>query len=427
MLARPVIRPALRGLFGPPFRDRDALERFQGAGLRALVRHAHDHVPFYRKRFEAAGIQPHDVRGIGDLGKIPVTERADLQLLPAEEVCARGLAPHVNRVLQTSGSSGAPLTVRRTLSEERLLLAYRAKAVGAWGFGLRSRRVNIDHFSPEALRSETRPMAYERLGVMPRLNLDWRMSKRDIVSRIAAFRPDLISGPPSLLAELAVELGDADRSRIAAARVLTGAERLSATDRDRIEGGFGCPVTDIYGCTEIVFIGMEAPGHDGYRLCEEAVIVEVLQEGLPSPRGEIYLTGLHQWSMPFIRYRLGDLVEVAQGPGPHRLLHSIDGRVTDRFTLPDGRRIHGYTLGEVVEKSGLPVRRFQIVQERRDAFRIRLVLAGPTDPELRGLEGDLRDALGADVDVNVEVTERLHRSRMKADTFVSVERLRVDS
>ena len=52
--------------------------------------------------------------------------------------------------------------------------------------------------------------------------------------------------------------------------------------------------------------------------------------------------------MPFIRYRLGDQVELGDGVGPNRWLRAIDGRVTDRFQLPDGRRLHGDTWGELI-------------------------------------------------------------------------------
>lgn len=414
---------ALRGLRGPRFQTRAALEDYQSTCLRHLLGHAYKRVPYYRRLFDEAGVSPGDICSVADLNRLPVTERADLQMLQPDEICATGYAHRVNRVHQTSGSSGSPLVVRRTQLEEQLMLAYRAKAVGAWGFDLRARRANIDHFSPTALATEARPMLYEKLGIMPRLNLDWRTPRDEIVARISEFNPDLISGPPSLLAELADDLGDSDRERLNIARVLTGAEQLLPSARSRIERGFGCPVADIYGCVETVFIAMEAPDTSGYRLCEEAVIVEVLDNGKPAAKGEIFLTGLHQWSMPFIRYRLGDYVEMTEGAGPHRSLRSINGRVTDRFQLSDGRRLHGYTLGELVEQSGLAVRRFQILQVQRDEFHIKLVLETADHKPLAALDERLRNTLGPAIEVRVEVVASLERPNRKFYPFVSYERL----
>lgn len=414
---------ALRGSAGPRFRSREALERYQSACLRALIHYAYQQVPYFRWLLDDCGVSPGQIRNVANLSLLPTTDRSDIQMLPAEDVCAKGLLRRAHRVLSTSGSSGAPLVVRRTELEETLMLAFRARAVGAWGFGPRTRRANIDHFSPETLAMEARQRFYERLGIILRLNLDWRTPKDEIVARISHFEPDLISGPPSLLAELADDLDDSDRERIHATRILTGAEQLSESARERIERGFGLPVADIYGCTEIVFMAMEAPDEEGYRLCEEAVIVEVLNGGAPADRGEIFVTGLHQWSMPFIRYRLGDFVEVMDGTGVHRFLRSIDGRVTDRFLLSDGRRLHGYTLGELVEGSRLAVRRFQITQVQRDAFHVRLVLDAADRARFAALDQCLRDTLGPGIQVQLEVVESLDRADRKFHTFVSYERL----
>lgn len=412
----------MRGLLGWGLETREQIRGYQNRQLRALIEHAYERVPYYRRLFDAARVSPKEIRDVGDLARIPTTARSDIQVLPAHDVCARGAAFRPNRIVRTSGSSGAPLTVYRRMAEERLMLAYRAKAVGAWGFGARARRANIDHLSPDVVESEAAPHFYERLGIMPRLNLDWRLAKDEIVAKVSAFDADLISGPPSLLAELADELDDRDRARLRAKRVLTGAEQLTDAVRDRIARGFERPVTDLYGCHEVVFIAMEAPGVAGYRVCEESVVVEVLKGDKRARHGEIVLTGLHLWTMPFIRYRLGDFVEVADDTGPRLLLRSIDGRVTDRFTLPGGRRVHGYTLGEVVESSDLAVRRFQIVQEQRDVFRVRLVCDGGESLDFVRLRECLRAKLGADISVEVERVSSIDRPSRKFHTFVSLER-----
>ena len=107
---------ALRGLMGPRFRSREELESYQSACLRRLVDHAYQQVPYYRRRFDEAGVSTGQIRGIEDLGRLPTTEHADIQLLPAEDVCAVGLAHRINRITRSSGSSGSPLAVRRNSS-----------------------------------------------------------------------------------------------------------------------------------------------------------------------------------------------------------------------------------------------------------------------------------------------------------------------
>lgn len=415
---------ALRALFGPKFRTREEIRRYQSVCLRSLLDHAYTRVPYYRNLLDRAGVVPQDIRSVDDLIAIPSSERSDLQKLPAAEICANGWSYQTSCQSRTSGSSGSPLTIRRTRAEEDLMLAFRAQAVGMWGFGARARRANIDHFGAQTVESELQQRPYEALGIMPRLNLDWQTPKNEMIAAIASFKPDLVSGPPSILADLAHQLDDTDRSRIGARQVLTGAELMTAADRGVIEHGFGLPVADVYGCAELVFIAMEAPGVDGYRVCEESVIVEMLDNGEPAQKGEIYLTGLHQWAMPFIRYRLGDCVEVQESDDPHLVLRSIDGRVTDCFWLPDGRRLHGYSLGEIIEDCDLPVRRFQITQHERDVFHIRLVLDGPAEQNLEALRHRFNTLLGPGVTASIEIVDTLGRPLRKFYPFVSFERLR---
>ena len=136
------------------------------------------------------------------------------------------------------------------------------------------------------------------------------------------------------------------------------------------------------------------------------------------------VTGLHSFAMPFIRYRLGDQVVVGSSPGPYRTLRSIDGRVIDRFKLPSGRVLHGYTLGQVVKVGGLEARRFQITQERRDFFRVRLVAPGARPAETQAVRTAMLELLESGVEVVVELVDSIApQDSGKFYPFVSVERL----
>jgi phenylacetate-coenzyme A ligase PaaK-like adenylate-forming protein len=108
-------------------RSKAEIAQYQFACLQDLLRHAYDRVPYYRRRFDAAGVRPSDIRSVADLHLLPATSRDDMQFLPPHDICAEGVRINTLRSVTTSGSTGAPLTVWRTKAEEQLLLALRAR------------------------------------------------------------------------------------------------------------------------------------------------------------------------------------------------------------------------------------------------------------------------------------------------------------
>ena len=86
--------------------------------LRALVAHAYGRVPYYRERFTLAGVTPSDIRSVADIGRLPLTEKRNLQERPIEEITDRTVDPDDLVSTMTSGYSGEPFVIRRTRAEQ---------------------------------------------------------------------------------------------------------------------------------------------------------------------------------------------------------------------------------------------------------------------------------------------------------------------
>jgi hypothetical protein len=95
-------------LLSHPRTSRERLIAFQERRLRQLVRHAYDNVPYYRRLFDEAGIEPRDIRGLADLERIPVTTKAALQSLGRSEMLTSGMSAARLIARQTNGSTGVP-------------------------------------------------------------------------------------------------------------------------------------------------------------------------------------------------------------------------------------------------------------------------------------------------------------------------------
>ena len=115
--------------------------RLQEAQLRRLIVHAYDAVPYYRALFARHNVQPSDIRTIADLSAVPMSTRRDFQRADVTDLVARGLNPARLLTYRTSGSTGEPLTVRRTWLEERVNSAFRIRTFR--DFGVRARDVRV--------------------------------------------------------------------------------------------------------------------------------------------------------------------------------------------------------------------------------------------------------------------------------------------
>lgn len=403
--------------------------------LRRLVRHCYDRVPFYRELYRSAGLGREEIRGLDELDRLPTVDRADLQQLPVREICARGVDPDDLLVRRTSGSSGAPLTIRRFRAEERLLLALKLQVSFDLGLTILSRRVFLIHSTAS---SSWKQQLYHtplqnRLRILPVSTLDWRLPKDELVARLVSLRPDVILGAPSILSWVVEALDPADLRRVRPRLVIVEGELCRPEMLRVIEQGFGAPIAERYASHEFVFLGLKPPGETEYGVCGASAIVEVLRDGQPAgpgESGEIVVTGLHSFAMPFVRYRLGDLVERGESANwhPHSAgsLKSILGRSVDRFLLEGGAVVHPYSVANLLRDGEPWLRRFQIVQEERNHFRVRVVPIEIPGPErLRGVTSRLETSFPEAVRVEIEIVDGLTPTQTgKFYPYVAYERFR---
>ena len=152
--------------------------------------------------------------------------------------------------------------------------------------------------------------------------------------------------------------------------VLCGAEAVLPADRSVLTRAFG-PVFETYGSRETMLLAAECEAHQGMHLSEENLLVEVTRGGKPTAAGEagdVLVTDLHNYGMPFIRYQNGDVARMAAssacgcGRGLRRL-ERVDGRRADTLCDRDGNPIPGVVFHVLFSDARQEiVRQFQAVQ-----------------------------------------------------------------
>src|ERR1700730_1793834 len=162
MIARSLTLATLHGLWRHRHVAREDLVAFQNKRLQRLVTHAYGNVPYYRRLFDRHGLKPSDIQSVTDLSAMPITSKRDLQLLPLEDIVARGVDPQRLITRMTGGSSGEPLSVHRTWFETRLLQAFRLRAMHDFGLRLTDKVANVIMARPLDPRDHQFPLGLLR-------------------------------------------------------------------------------------------------------------------------------------------------------------------------------------------------------------------------------------------------------------------------
>jgi phenylacetate-CoA ligase len=376
----------------------DELCAIQAGELRRLLQNAFDNVPHYRQILEQRGLRPEDFRSVEDLARLPVLDRAAARAAGDSRKATR--APLCDLTKATGGSTGEPLRFGYDLGSEYWRQAVKLRGWGwtgyrvgdptlfMWGpptngpFGW-TRRAKIA--GDRLLRRETYVDCTNR----------GEAELRTTVDRILRRRPENLIFFTNAGVDLARHIVDRGL-QVPRMNVLCCGEALEPRSRALLTAAFGERVFETYGCREVMLIGSECEEHDGLHVSMENLIVEVVvREGgrvraaAPGERGEVAITDLHNYGMPFIRYLNGDLAVAARtdrcrcGRGLARLA-AIDGRVADTLRDGHGAPVCGILVSRIFSCSDAlsrAVLRWQCVQHTDGSVTMRLQTRQPLTDE----------------------------------------------
>jgi len=406
---------SLFSLIRHPYLEREEIVSFQDRQLRRVVTHAYENVPYYRRLFDREGLKPQDIRSVDDLSAIPITSKSDLQMLHARELVSRRANLERLIVLRTGGSTGKPMVVRRTWAEERLLQAFRWRAMHYYG------QRSTDHIARISFIEETHPRDYQlvrrsiqTLGLYKWTNIDCRFPLRDILRKVQDVNPDILKSYPGVVHRLSHLLQEHDKKPICPRFVVVGGEVLTPLMREHVREAFRVPVFNIYGSYESNVLAWECKETGELHTCDDCTIVEVLKNGTPTKegeQGEVVVTNLHSFAMPFIRYRLDDIVtrgtDTCKCGQPFSTIRNIQGRVMDYFLLPGGRLIHPWELSYLIDIASW-IREYRLIQEREDRIVSQIVPRdNAPEEEIKKIESFVKERVGASVEFRIELVPEI--------------------
>ena len=408
--------------------SQDELRSVQLERLKWSVRHAYDNVEHYRRRFEAHGVHPDDLKRLEDLRLFPFLKKQDFRDNYPYGLFAVPMSK-IARLHASSGTTGKPTVVGYTsndVSNWADLVARSIQAAGgragdkvhvAYGYGLFTGGLGA-HYGAERLGCTVIPMSGGQTEKQVQLIRD--------------FQPDIIMVTPSYMLNIADEFARQGMDpRDSSLRVgIHGAEPWTQALRTEIEQRFDIDAVDIYGLSEVMGPGVASEcveTKDGPCIWEDHFYPEVINPatGEPVPdgeEGELVFTSLTKEALPVIRYRTRDLTRLLPPTARSmRRIAKITGRSDDMLIIR-GVNVFPSQIEELLLRcAGLtPHYLLELTREGHlDSLAVHVECAAAVDSNSRkeaGLQlGRLiKNNVGVSVIVHVRDPGALERSAGKA-------------
>lgn len=327
----------------------DGLKRYQEGRLRRVIDQAYNHVPFYRRLFDERHLKPHDIRKPEDLHKLPFLSRDNVRAR-YDQLRADNASSFRPAEALTTGTTGTPLRFLVDRPSNVLEFVYYWRHWGWAGFRLGDPFAELrwDYFNR---RAETAEELWHYQPAFRRLLLNSVRISRERIGVYAwalrKFRPKFIHGRPSNLYCLALFLRERSLDDIPFMAAFTGGEVVLPEHRVMIEKTFGCKVLDHYAHMERCMAVTQCP-EGGYHINLEYGILQLTQEKEREDGvtiGRVVCTSLHKMAMPFLRYKIEDILE----------LYPPEKRCPCGRTLPLVKAIHGRVRPIIMSLDGRPV------------------------------------------------------------------------
>lgn len=354
-------------------RSIDELINLQTTKLKKLIKHAYSTVPFYKELFDSNGVHPEDICTIEDISKIPVIDKNLLVKNPYENLISKNYKIKDLIPIRTAGSNGSPYLfyIDHPFDQVR-------KAQFLRPYVTNGKRL-LDHTVCFSVSKSASVKWYHRFGLMPETRIFTGEDINNQIEVLENIKPDVIQGYGSVLSLLANKIIDENILLKKPRLLFTDSELLMPDMRDSIERAFNVKVIDIYGTFETDNIAYECSSHRGYHIAIDSVIMEFLKNGKPvneGEEGEITVTVLNNFAMPFIRYNLHDVGsynnKYCTCGRTFPLMNQLEGRASDYMLKEDGTKVSVFSLGRF--SSIAPnVRQYQIIQEDFNLFTLYIV------------------------------------------------------
>jgi len=355
----------------------EQLIEYQNERLRKLITHAYENVPYYRHSFDEIGLQPSDIRSVGDLYKLPLLTKEQVRS-NLDSFRARNYPHNLFETMSTGGTTGDPLTlyVEKGKTDARYFAFYLMM--------MKRAQCHLTHRYLFIIQSDEfwRNLAFGRILTLSPYSLQ-EENIQILFEKIRKVNPHYIIGFPSaisLLGHLIIKKRDNLFSELRA--IICSGETFYEWQRKFLERVFQCKIFSFYNLSEQVIFAATCGCSDSYHIFPEYGVTELIDKDgqiitHDGEKGEIVGTGFTNDIFPFIRYRTGDIGvysnDLCDCGRHYPLLKKIEGRTQEFIVNKMGNELPLTGMYGLIPSSSDLVKEYQFFQREPGDIILRIV------------------------------------------------------
>lgn len=402
-------------------KSKEDLDVFKANNLRKLIIHSYNNVNYYKKIIEDINLSD----GVKtDLNKFSELQLLTKELLKNENLISKDINKRKWFYNHSGGSTGEPTK----FIQDQNYLTYSHASNDYYYNNI----LNIDErYVKKVILWGNQIDISKNTGIKSKIS-NWltnttllnsfRMSNEDMdkyIKTINSYKPDIIRGYSGSLYALSKYIKNKKLSIYTPKVVVGAAESLNNEMKESIEEALGTKTYDFYGSREVSNLAGECK--EGFMHILPSSIIEILNKNndpvSSGDTGKVIVTNLFNYSMPFLRYQIGDMATL--GPkkckcgNPLPTLKKIEGRITDYFTLEDGTMIAGeffvHLLGVVLNDG--KIKKFQVVQEDYRKIKILVVSDQLNQSEINNINHKIRKVMGQKCNISWNFVDEIYTTK----------------
>ena len=340
----------------------------QSRRVQKLVKKAYQ-IPFYRERFDAAGIRPEDIKTGDDLTKLPLLTKDELREWMNRE---QGNPKYSEWIIDTtSGSTGKPLSIIFSPREKAYMKANWFRVMMVAGYNP-FRGKTMSRINAHDENAGGRDTFLQRFGILRRKYVDQYAPEEKVIDEINAYQPDWLYMNKTELMRLVLYSNKTGKEIFHPKFYDPISEKVDENNRKLFIKTLGEGIIDSYGSAETGACMVRLPGSDEYVVHNDSFVVNVLDDdNRPAQEGKLVITPLYKTDLPLINYSIGDKATCRVENGV-RFITSVQGRMNDYFYYRSGEVTSFFEITPVIAHCA-DILQIRFIEETYDLIHVQIV------------------------------------------------------